>query len=361
MFDTRHYFGGLFVDMMTNFTVKDRVNFQHLVCLFVIPLLAMFATGCEKRFKESKFLMGTMVEITAIGSKSDCQQAVKLAFEEFKRIDNLMSVYDKDSEISRINRAAGESAVQVSADTLAVIDQSLRFARLTGGALDITIAPLMELWGFRNAATRVPLDGELKEKLSLVDYKEVIVDADRSTVKLGSPGMQIDVNGIAKGYAVDRAILLLKDAGLRSALVNAGGDIYGLGSPPGKGSWRIGIRHPRRIAELLGTLELKDKAVATSGDYENSFQVDGKRYCHIMDASTGQPVEGIMSVTIVANSTVEADALATAVFPLGAANGMKLIENLEGVEGLIVTGEEEDDMKTLTSSGMKSKVQLKLN
>jgi len=358
MLDTRYSILGI------GCSTEDRVDLQRLVCLFTIALLVL--TGCQRRFKESKFLMGTIVEITAVGSRSDCQRAVKLAFEEIERIDNLMNIHSEDSEISRINRAAGRDAVQLSADTLKVIDQSVRFARLTNGALDITVAPLMEIWGFRNAdkdahspgSKRIPLDDELKEKLSLVDYRKILVDEARSTVKLDSPGMQIDVSGIAKGYAVDRAIQVLKDAGIRSALVNAGGDIYALASPPRRKVWRIGIRHPRRSADLLGVLELKDKAVATSGDYENFFEVDGKRYCHIMDTKTGRPVEGIMSVTIVADNTAEADALATAVFPLGPDDGMKMIESLEGVDGIIVTGGKEDDMETLMSSGMKGKIQL---
>jgi thiamine biosynthesis lipoprotein len=199
------------------------------------------------------------------------------------------------------------------------------------------------------------------EKLSLVDYRKVLVDEDRSTVKLAAPGMQMDVSGIAKGYAVDRAIRVLKNAGIRNALVNAGGDICALGAPPGKKSWRIGIRHPRRSGDLLGILELKDKAVATSGDYENFLEVDGERYCHIVDTKTGRPVQGVMSVTVVADNTAEADALATAIFPLGADDGIKLIESLEGVDGIIVTGEEENDMEVLMSSGMKHKVKLRLN
>jgi len=175
---------------------------------------------------------------------------------------------------------------------------------------------------------------------------------------LDLPGMRIDVGGIAKGYAVDSAIRVLKEAGIQNALINAGGDIYGVGTPPGKESWRIGIRHPRDRADLLGVIELKDKAVATSGDYENFFEVDGKRYCHIMDTRTARPVQGIMSVTILADTAVEADALATAIFPLGADKGMKLIESLEGVDGIIVTGSEADDMKIMMSSGLENRIQL---
>jgi len=335
--------------------MKKLIYLPHIL---VMVLLILFIAGCEKRLEETKFLMSTIVKITVVGRESDLQQAIDLAFDEIRRIDGLMNVYSQDSEISRINASAGKSAVAVSGDTLKVIKQSLRFAYLTDGALDITVAPLMELWGFSGESNRVPSDDELKEILPLVDYKKVLVDEKHSTVMLPE-GMRIDVSGIAKGYAVDMAIQMLKDAGIRNALVNAGGDIYALGSRSREKSWRIGIRHPRDNADLLGVLELKDKAVATSGDYENFFEVDGKRYCHIINTRTGRPVEGIMSVTIVANSTAEADTLATAVFPMGADDGMKLIESLEGVDGIIMTGKDEDDMKILLSTGMERKIQLK--
>jgi len=335
--------------------IGKRIDLRYLLCMFFAFLCL---TGCERRFKESKFLMSTIVEITAVGTEEESRQAMSLAFEEIRRIDGLMSVYNPDSEVSRINEAAGESAVRVSDDTLEVMNESLRIARLTDGALDITVAPLMELWGFGNGENRVPPDDELQEKLKLVDYTKVLVDADSSTARLDLPGMRIDVGGVAKGYAVDNAIRVMKEAGIRNALISAGGDIYGLGAPPGKESWRIGIRHPRDRTDLLGILELKDRAVATSGDYENFFEVDGKRYCHIMDPETGRPVQGIMSVTIIADTAAEADALATAVFPLGADKGMKLIESLEGVDGIIVTGSEADDMKIMMSSGLENKLQL---
>jgi len=334
----------------------------RLICLFIATSLTLISSGCEKRFKESKFLLGTIVEITVIGKKQDAQNAAKLAFEEIKRIDNLMNVYNDNSEISQINRASGKSAVAVSADTLEVIDRSIKYARLTNGALDITVGPLMELWGFRDGRNRVPSDNELLEKLPLVDYKKISIDRIHSTVSLGSPGMQIDLGAIAIGYAVDKAIQILKEAGMeKSALINAGGEIYALGSPPGKRAWKIGIQHPRRKNDLLGILELKDKAISTSGDYENYFEVNGKRYCHIMNPKTGKPVEGIMSVTIVTDNTTEADALSTALLPMGVENGMKLVERLIGVDYIIVTGNTEEDMKILISSGLKDRVQLKGN
>lgn len=323
-------------------------------------ILSILSSGCEERFRESRFLLGTVVEITVIGDRSSAQHAMKRAFDEIKRIDDLMNVYNENSEITRINRSAGKSAVIVSPDTLNVIEQSLKFAELTGGALDITVGPLMELWGFRGGKKKVPSYKELSEKLPLVDYKKVVVDKAHSSVKAVSPGMQIDVGAIAVGYAVDRAVGVLKEEGIKSALVNAGGEIYALGSPPGKHAWRIGIQHPRRRGELLGILRLKDKAVSTSGDYENFFQVNGRRYCHIMNPKTGKPVEGIMSVTVIADGATEADALSTALFPLGAKGGMKLVEEHEGLDCIIVTGEKEEDMNIIVSSGIKDKVEFSM-
>jgi thiamine biosynthesis lipoprotein ApbE len=187
-----------------------------------------------------------------------------------------------------------------------------------------------------------------------------MVSAVDSTVKLASPGMQMDLGAITPGYAVDRAIQVLKNAGIRNALVNAGGEIYSIGFPPKRKAWRIGIRHPRKPGELLGVIELSERGVSTSGDYENFFEVDGRKYCHIIDPKTGRPVQGIMSVTVIAKNTTEADALSTALFPLGAEKGLRLVERLDGVDAIIVTGYKEDDMKILMSSGVKDKMKLKI-
>jgi len=335
--------------------MKPRFRLRCRPCLLlsIVVSLILLGSGCERRFKESKFLLGTIVEITIIASKGDSQRAMRLAFEEIERIDSLMNLYNENSEVSRINRSAGKPAVAVSPDTLEVVSRSIKFSELTNGAFDITVGPLMELWGFRKGQKRIPSDAEVAKTLPLVDYRKITVDPRRSTVGLASPGMRIDVGAIAVGYAVDKAIQALKEAGIDKALINAGGEIYALGSPPGKSAWRIGIRHPRRGNDLIGILELKDRAVSTSGDYENFFEANGKRYCHIMNPKIGRPVEGIMSATVVADSVTEADALSTALLPSGTKAGMKLVESLKGVDCMIVTGEKEEDMKILMSGGMK--------
>lgn len=321
--------------------------------LLLAAVLIIVLSGCEKRVKKSQFLFGTIVDITAIVKNTHDQKAVDLAFEVIKDIDSRMGVYNNDSEVSQINRL---STARVSADTFEVIQKAIDVSRLSNGAFDVTVGPLIDVWGFRNK-NHIPSDVELTNALSLVDYRKIRIDRPHLTVKLASQGMKIDLGAIAVGYAVDKAVNVLKDAGVKNALVDGGGEIYALGSPPGKDAWRIGIQHPRRMNDLLGTIELKDMAISTSGDYENYFEVNGKRYCHIMNPKTGKPVEGVMSVTVVANSTVEADALSTALFIMGAEDGMKLAERLGNIECIIVTGSNEKDMKINVSSGLKGKVQ----
>lgn len=345
---------------MLSYYMKNRYILKYLIFVLIIMFLIPFNAGCDREYKKTKFLMNTMVEITVVGNKKDCENAMELAFKEIERIDKLMNVYDPESEVSAINKMANDKAFFVSKDILEVVSQAIAMAKLTDGALDISVFPLIALWDFGGNTKRIPSADEIKEKLKLSDYKKIILDEKNSTIKLDLSGMQIDLSSIAAGYSADKAIQVLKKSGIRNALVNAGGEIYALGSPPGRNGWRIGIRHPRQNAELLGVIEIKDKAIVTSGDYENFFEIDGKRYCHIINPKTGWPVEGVMSVTILAKTATKADALATALFPMGADKGLRLVESLENVDCIIVTGNTENDMKVLLSSGIKDKVKLKV-
>jgi FAD:protein FMN transferase len=350
-------------DLETKSKPKRRIFYvtglKLITCILLITI-AVFITGCEKRVKKSQFHFGTITDITAIVKTSADQKAIDLAFDTMKDIDDRMSVYNNGSEVAQINRLAGRSNAKVSNDTLNVIEKALYYSKISDGMFDITVGPLMDIWGFRTGKNHIPSDSEISKALSLIDYRKVKIDRSGSTVELISTGMKMDIGAIAVGYAVDKAINVLKDNGIKKALVNGGGEIYALGSPPGKDTWRIGIQHPRRSNALLGTIELKDLAVSTSGDYENYFEVNGKRYCHIMNPKTGKSVEEIMSVTVVAETTTEADALSTVLFIMGAKEGMKLAEKLDNIECIIVTGSSEKDMKVLVSSGLKDKVKLNL-
>ena len=303
--------------------------------LTTLAIIAVLLAGCGRatRIKETSLLMGTVVEITAEHKDSAvAKKAIKSALLEGERIESLLSIYKQESEISMINLKAGVEEVKVSGDSLYVIDESLSYSRLSDGAFDITVGPLIELWGFNGGKRKVPRKSTIKKALALINYRKVTINREKSTVKLERRGMKIDLGAIAKGYAVDRMIAVLESKGIKEALVNAGGDIYALGNPAGKSAWEIGIRNPRKRSEIIDVIKVKDKAVATSGDYEQFFFAAGRRYSHIMDPRTGLPASGVVSVTVIAQTAMAADALSTTLFVLGKEEGDKLIKGLGNIE-----------------------------
>jgi thiamine biosynthesis lipoprotein len=289
---------------------------KRLIAILLYCYIAIFfLSGCACQrtsplYKDSRLMMGTVVEVI-----SPDKQAARIAFREIKRVENLLSFYKDDSEISRLNK---QGRLEVSPDTLLVIKKAGESWEATQGAFDITIGPLMELWGFYNKEYRLPGDLEIKEKLNLIGFDKLRINDNIIEFKI--KGMKIDLGGIAKGYAVDCAVDRLRLAGINSALLNAGGDIYCLGDKRGS-PWRVAVRKERGRGPA-GYLELKDKAVATSGDYEQYFMVDKVRYCHILNPKTGRPADsGVASVTVIADDCLTADALATSIFILGEKKG----------------------------------------
>ena len=317
-------------------------------------------------FKKAALSMGTVFEVSAyVADKYRAEKAFNDVFKEINRLDYLMSNYKEESELSKVNKNAASEPTTCDNELAYVIEQSLQYSDITDGAFDITIGPLMKKWGFFREQGRIPGNEELKSVLESVSYKNIIIGEkvkkslfrDPSIVKTISfrnSGTQIDLGGIGKGYAVDMAIRVLKGNGINSALINFAGNIYAYGTPPGKDSWVVGLQHPRKSEGLLGSFEIRDKAVSTSGDYEKFFTIDGERYSHIIDPRTGNPVKGIVSVTIVTDSATRADALSTGVFVLGLEKGMDLIEKLSDVEGIIIYEDADSRLSTETSSGMQA-------
>ncbi|WP_162532327.1 FAD:protein FMN transferase [Candidatus Scalindua japonica] len=319
-----------------------------------------------KLFKKAALSMSTLFEITIYApDKYVAEKTFNEVFQELNRLDYLMSNYKKTSVLSELNKNAPSGPADCNKELADVIEQSLQYSEITDGAFDITIGPLMKKWGFFKKQGRIPGKEELESVLGSVSYKNIIIEAKakkslaenpvtEKTVSFKNPGTQIDLGGIGKGYAVDRVTLVLKQNGINSALINFAGNIYTFGTPPERTSWVIGLQHPRESEGLLGTFDIKDKAVSTSGDYEKFFTIDGKRYSHIIDPRTGNPVKGVVSVTIVAESATRADALSTGVFVMGQEKGMALIEKLPDVEGIIVYEGAGSRLSTKTSSGMKA-------
>ena len=273
-------------------------------------------------YRGSHASMGTTYRIQLYGAgREDLPLVAESAFDEVDRIDRLMSVYKRNSAVSFINRRAGREPVRVEPELFDFLQRCLAFSRQSRGAFDVTVQPLMRAWGFFGGEGRLPPETELRQVLQRVGYRKLSLDPGRLTVRFGRDGMALDLGGIAKGYAVDRVVSLLREYRIESALVSAGGStVFGLGTPPGKTAWKIKVRDPafpRDPQRSALTVALENRCLSISGSYENSFSVEGVTYSHIMDPRNGRPVRGLLSVAVVAGTGMEGDALDNALFVMG--------------------------------------------
>lgn len=296
-----------------------------ICCVLAVALLC----GCQKKplYSDTQIMMGTFVEVI-----SPEKGASSIVFDEIRRIEGHLSKYKEDSDIAKLNRLG---RLRVSPDTMAVLIEANKFWNLSGGEFDVTVGPLLDLWGFRDKQYRLPTEEEIRRTLRLVGFDKIVFNTKNNVVELKLSRMQIDLGAIAKGYAVDQAVRQLRYLGFKSCLINAGGQIYCLGDKFGK-PWRVGIRNPRNNG-IIQYLKLRDSAVSTSGDYEQYFMIGNKRYSHILNPKTGYPVDsGIISATVIAPSGLTADALSTSIFLLGKAKGLRLAKQFKGVKVKIV-------------------------
>ncbi len=267
--------------------------------------------------RRSRPLLGTFVTITAYGPNREALNiAVTAAFEEFQQVDTLMSIHRASSELSQVNARAAQAPAPVSPALFEVLAKAREIAMETGGAFDVTIRPLVDLWGFIWKEYRLPTTAELQSVLPRVNHRLVELNAAQRTVQFRKTGVSMDLGGIAKGYAVDRAIDKLRAAGVVNAMVKAGGDLRVIGAPPGGKAWPVQLEDPRKRGQRI-TIPLRDAALSTSGNYENYFEAAGRRYSHILNPHTGLPVQGVAACTVVAPTCVESDAWATACFVMG--------------------------------------------
>lgn len=304
--------------------------------------------------------MGTHIGYAAYTSPACDAACAKTAFEkataEITRIENLMTTWRADSDLSKVNAAAGKSKVAIDPETFGVVKESIHTSEISGGTFDITFESLHGLWKFdQDLDPHPPTAAQVKAKLPLVGYKHVHLDDAAHTVFIDQAGTKISLGGIAKGYAVDKAAKVLDDAGLTAFYVQAGGDLFARGKKPDGNAWQAGIRDPRGPdGSYFAMIDLSDHAFSTAGDYERSYIVDGKRYHHIIDPHTGYPATASRSVTIFANTAYQADAIDDAVFILGPKKGLELVESIDGMAAVIV-----DDKNNLwVSDRLKGKVKL---
>jgi len=298
--------------------------------ILILGLVLLSIAGCTQRrlHTDKRLLMGTIVEVT-----SPYKEAAKIAFKEIERVEKIFSVYLEKSAISHLNKTG---FLNTNFEVTSLFLKSKKFYEATKRGFDITIGPLVEIWREALDKNELPQESDINVAKELVGFNKVHIDKKSASIKLMKKGMRVDLGGIAKGYAVDKAVTELKRSGIDSAIINAGGDIYCIGTKFDK-PWQIGLQHPRNRDELRDTLELRDLAVVTSGDYEQWMEIEGKRYSHIISPKTGYPVgSGIISVTVIAKDTLTADAVATSIFLLGKDKGIKAFKDYEGVERIIV-------------------------
>lgn len=321
---------------------------------FAAVLLSLGLIGCAsasvRPTSKTEFALDTACTISIYGTAP--AGTLDKAFALLNNVGARMTIDEPTGELVNVNDAAGTSPTHVDPELFHVIQVGLRFSRMTKGAFDITIGPLTKLWGIGTGGTTVPSKEQIRRALSLVDYRDVVLNAADDTVYLKRRGMVVDLGAVAKGYAGDRLRSFLEQVGVHHAIVDLGGNVVAIGSKPDGSAWRVGIQAPDLArGSYMGVISVRNEAVVSSGQYERFITVNGKNYGHVLSTTTGYPVDnGIVGTTIVTASSIDADALSTAVFALGVKKGLALVNSLPGVEAVILTA----DKQVYISNGIGS-------
>ena len=338
---------------------KKKLSLLIIIALIVFSSFFIIINNKkEDQYSSTYYNLGTINEITLYNiKKDDGDRILKKCESILTDIDNKMSRQISDSEVSKINENAGLDYVQISDETYYVIKESINFSSISNDTFDISIGPLIDLWAIGTDNAKVPTENEIEEKLSLVNYKDILFDDDTKSIKLAKKDMKIDLGGIAKGYAADKIYeYLSEDEKLESALINLGGNIYVLGTKTNNQPFSIGIQDPTKPrGNSIGNIKVSDKSVVTSGIYERYIEKNNKIYHHMLDPHTGYPFDNnLSSVTIVSDKSIICDALSTTTFGLGVEKGLNLVESLDGVDAIFIT----NDKKIYLSDNLKDKFNL---
>ena len=337
-----------------------------LVRGFVILILVFGAVAGQPRplltkaarmvkVEETRYSMGCLYSITAWGEEGPgLKLAIAAALDEVDRLDRLLSHYRADSPLTHLNRAGWPGPVVPDPELFSFLARCLEYSRDSDGAFDLTVGPLMRAWGFFRGEGKYPTDAQLQDALAPVGYRHVRLDHAAGSVFFDRPGVELDPGGVAKGYAVDRAAKILRRAGVRAALISAGGSsIFAIGHPPHAAAWSIPIQDPLDSERSALTVSLRDQALSVSGSAEKYFEYEGRRYSHIMDPRTGRPVDDVLSVALITESGIDGDALDNALFVLGPAGSRTLIRKYRVREALFFVPNQPVGQKPGHKAGQK--------
>lgn len=316
--------------------IRERIAVRRAsLCVFAFVGAVLAAPAVQAEWVTAdEAVMGTAIHVELWQEQpGQGDKAVRAVLAEMHRVDRLMSTYKDDSAVSDLNRRAAQEAVALDDELAELIARALWFSTLTHGAFDITYASVGQLYDYRKNVK--PDSVARAQALAAVNYQNVLLDKDRRTLRFARDGVRIDLGGIAKGYAVERSVQILRRLGVRHAIVTAGGDSRLLGDRRGR-PWTVGIRNPRDRTGVATRIPLQDEAISTSGDYERFFEEDGQRYHHILHPSTGESPADVRSVTVIGAEATATDALSTGVFVLGKDKGLALIETLDDFEAIVI-------------------------
>lgn len=332
---------------------------KKVIIFLITTILIISLVGCTKEkskdpISRTELFMGTAIKITLYDGGSE--EILDKAFKRVIELEDLVSINKSGTEIVELNENSGIKPVKLSDDSFNIIEKGLEYSKASKGGYDITIGPLVKLWSIGLPEAKVPDKNEIKEAIKHVDYSKLKINKDTNEVFLSEKGMMIDLGSIAKGYAADEVVKLLKEEGVKEAIVDLGGNIYTLGKKEGDKNWKIGIQDPNtERGNVVGAVETSNKSVVTTGVYERFIEKDGVKYHHILNPKTGYPYKtDIAGVSIIADKSMDADALSTLIFTKGLDEGLKFIENLDGVDAIFIM----NDRKVYITEGIRDSFKL---
>jgi len=327
--------------MNDNICPWSRVN--HLIIAAVICFAATSSSPAlaapNQIFYESRPAMGTSFDVYLYApNRERASQLFEAAFDEIERVEAALSNYRPSSELSRINASAADAPVVTDPEVFALLERAFVYSQKSNGPFDVTVGKLMKAWGFFRGAGHYPSSEELARARGQTGWQRVKLDQRTRSVFFLVRGIEIDLGGIGKGYALDCVARVLREAGVTAALISSGSSsLYAIGAPPGKAGWPVRVPDPLDRTRTLSTILLKDQSLSTSGNYEKFFQLNGQKYCHIIDPRTGRPVEGMLQTSVIAPEATDSDALSTAVFVMGPEHSARLLDSVAGTSAIFVT------------------------